>query len=609
MTVLPSVAPQRDLELACASCGIRRVPLARFCRRCGAPFAAPEDGPTTAIVNAPVDVETGAAVWPDDRAVPPVGQIPVFSTSFAEESEWTATPPGEATAGTWIRSAPKRTSARSPKRCHHRPTRQETCPICGTDSGPRVVVPRMDPAGRLPPELSAVRTLDDRQRRAVMVAAMALGVMVLVAPVFTAVLAIALATVVYVAVVAQRVRIFAMALSHPDVVTIDDDEARAIPDSKLPIYTVLVPAYQEPEVIERLLASLAELEYPRHKLDIKLLLEQDDAETFRAAVAAAPGPHVEIIRVPPSEPRTKPKACVIGLARARGQYVTIYDAEDRPEPLQLRRAIAAFRRRKDLACLQAKLSYHNADQNLITRWFTVEYAMWFGQFLPGLVRQGVPVPLGGTSNHFRRRILEKVGGWDPWNVTEDADLGVRIHRAGHRTGILDSITFEEANSDFVNWVKQRSRWYKGYLQTWLVHMRDPRQLWRDLGARGFIGFSLFVGGTPLIALINPVFWALTAVWFLAAPDIVEALFPAWLYYPSVLCLVIGNFLFLYTSMISARAAGRPGLVFTAALVPIYWVMMSIAAIKAAVQLVHAPSFWEKTAHGLDAPTPVPEAAP
>ena len=321
--------------------------------------------------------------------------------------------------------------------------------------------------------------------------------------------------------------------------------------------------------------------------------------------------HIEIVRVPYSEPRTKPKALNYGLARARGRLVTIYDAEDRPEPLQLRRAAVAFRRAEPmLACLQAKLLYYNPGQNSITRWFTVEYAMWFGQLLPGLMSESAPIPLGGTSNHFRRPVLDAVGGWDPYNVTEDADLGIRLHRLGYRTGVLDSVTYEEANSDFVNWVKQRSRWYKGYLQTWLIHMRHPRRLMAEVGFRGFLQFNLFVGGTPMLAILNPIFWALTAIWFLGTPELVEHLFPAWLYYVSLVSLVFGNLAFLFANVIAARQSARPELVFAALLSPLYWVMMSIAALKALVQLVVAPSYWEKTVHGLGPaqPSKEPDAA-
>lgn len=455
-------------------------------------------------------------------------------------------------------------------------------------------------------ELSARRTVTWEQVVVLRVLAVAVVFGLIISITGTLTLLIAAATAFYVGAFVYRISAFARALGSPAELLITDEEARGLWEHSLPTYTVLVPAYHEPEVIGQLIARLEAIEYPRDRLDVKLLLEEDDEATIRAAEAAVRGRYMEIVRVPYSEPRTKPKALNLGLSLARGQpgrgLVTIYDAEDRPDPLQLRRAVAAFRRvDRSVACLQAKLGYYNADQNIITRWFTVEYAMWFSQLLPGLIQQSAPLPLGGTSNHFRRSVLEGIGGWDPYNVTEDADLGIRLHRAGYRTRVLASTTLEEANSDFVNWVKQRSRWYKGYMQTWLVHMRHPVSLWRDLGTSGFVGFNLFVGGTPLLALLNPVFWALTALWFIARPEFIVALFPAWLYYLSLLCLVFGNFAFVYMSMVSARTTDAPKLVLAAAVSPAYWVMMSIAAIKALIQLFHAPSFWEKTFHGLDQP--------
>jgi cellulose synthase/poly-beta-1,6-N-acetylglucosamine synthase-like glycosyltransferase len=410
---------------------------------------------------------------------------------------------------------------------------------------------------------------------------------------------------VYLGALVYRLTAFWLSLRNPEMVVVTDEDARSIPDELLPIYTVLVPAYREPSVIGALIARLSELEYPVDRLDIRLLLEQDDQETIAAAVDARPGRQFTIVRVPHSEPKTKPKACNYGLRDARGEYVTIYDAEDRPEPLQLRRAVVAFGRLgSSVACLQAKLSYYNADQNLLTSWFAIEYAMWFSFLLPGLVAQRGPLPLGGTSNHFRGEVLQAAGGWDPYNVTEDADLGIRLARRGYQTRVLESTTFEEANSDVINWVKQRSRWYKGYLQTWLVHTRHPRELLRELGWRGFIGFNLFVAGTPLLSLINPIFWILTALWFLIHPPVILALFPSWLYYLSMMVMIAGNVSLFYSWLISARMAGSRKLVFAALLVPVYWVLMSIAVIKAAVQLISAPSFWEKTVHGLDT-TPAP----
>ena len=461
------------------------------------------------------------------------------------------------------------------------------------------------------PEMSAYRTLTTWQRRSFMAIGSILLVSVLAWPFQVALLLCELATLLYVVVFVYRLVIFWQVISRPPVVTVGDDEAESIPDAKLPVYTVLVPAYREPEVIANTLAAVQSLKYPHDRLDVILLLEEGDDETLRAVRAAGPIPYVRVVLVPFGRPQTKPKACNYGLTYARGELVTIYDAEDRPEPLQLRRAVAAFRRLdSSVGCLQAQLNYHNAEQNIITRWFTAEYLAWFSGLLPALVAQNAPVPLGGTSMHVKRDVLERAGGWDPHNVTEDADLGMRLHRLGQRTLVLGSTTFEEANSDFVNWIKQRSRWYKGYLQTWLVHSRHPLKLWRELGWNGFLAFHLVIGGTPFISLINPVFWTLLLLWIAGKPALVAALFPGPIYYPAMFCLAIGNFLIVYTNiavvytnLVVVRQAGQERLLFAMFLIPGYWVMMSIAAAKAVLQLVVAPWHWEKTTHGLDQPAP------
>ena len=383
------------------------------------------------------------------------------------------------------------------------------------------------------------------------------------------------------------------------MVRVSDAAALAVPESDLPIYTVLVPAYREPEVMVYLIRALDRLAYPIDRLDVKLLLEADDEASIAAANWAITGNHIQVVCVPPAEPRTKPKALNYGLQLAKGEFVTVFDAEDRPDPLQLRKAVVAMRAApQELGCLQARLGYFNPDQNLITRWFTMEYATWFSQFLPGLVVNDAPVPLGGTSNHFRRSVLEEVGAWDPFNVTEDADLGMRLHRLGYRTAVLDSMTWEEANSDFVNWIKQRSRWYKGYLQTWAVHLRHPVRLYRDLGPRGFAEFNLFVGGTPLLALLNPIFWAMSIMWFVSEPLAIRLLLPVPIYYFSLFCWLGGNFALTYLNLVVAQEMGGPRMHRAALATPLYWVMMSIAATKAAVQFVFQPSHWEKTVHGL-----------
>jgi cellulose synthase/poly-beta-1,6-N-acetylglucosamine synthase-like glycosyltransferase len=449
------------------------------------------------------------------------------------------------------------------------------------------------------PDFSARRRINVRKRIIAMSVAAAFVVCAILLPGATALATVAVLIAAYLATLVHRLELMRRALKDDATIYIDDDEARAVPDDRLPVYTVLVPAYREPEVVAAVVASMASIEYPPDRLEVLLLLEEDDEETIAAAEVACRATPIRIVLVPAGEPRTKPKACNYGLMLATGHYVTIYDAEDHPEPLQLRRAVVAFDRAgEDVACLQARLSYHNADQNLITRWFTTEYDVWFRWLLPGLVATGAPIPLGGTSNHIRGDVLRRVGGWDPYNVTEDADLGLRLARQGHRVAVLGSTTMEEANSDFVNWVKQRSRWYKGYLQTFLVHVRSPRRTYRELGFKGMLGLVLFVGGTPVLAMLNPVFWGLTALWWLDRPSFVAELFPSALYYVGMACWILGGLFLVYSGVANARVSGKPQLALAALVVPLYWAMMSLAALKALIQLVLQPSYWEKTTHGL-----------
>jgi cellulose synthase/poly-beta-1,6-N-acetylglucosamine synthase-like glycosyltransferase len=312
--------------------------------------------------------------------------------------------------------------------------------------------------------------------------------------------------------------------------------------------------------------------------------------------------------VPQGLPKGKPKACNYGLIQARGEYVVIFDAEDIPEPDQLKKAIVAFQKGGErLACVQAKLNYYNQDQNLLTRCFTAEYSMWFDLFLPGLDASGAPIPLGGTSNHFRTAFLRELGAWDPYNVTEDADLGIRLYKLGWQTAVIDSTTYEEANSEFYNWIRQRSRWVKGYIQTYLVHMRNPVELWRVLGPRGFLSFQLMVGGTPFLLLVNPVFWALTVLWFVSRWSLIEEIFPAPVFYLGMVALYFGNFTFTYLNVAGCLRRGYSATVKYALLSPIYWALMSPAAWKGFLQLFRNPSYWEKTRHGLLDRTITPEA--
>jgi cellulose synthase/poly-beta-1,6-N-acetylglucosamine synthase-like glycosyltransferase len=457
------------------------------------------------------------------------------------------------------------------------------------------------------PELSAAVVLTRKQRSVAIGLAGATLIAGVISLNFTLICFTALSTALYVVSLAFRLKLFRLSLSKSLTIKVSEDDARALPASQLPNYTVMVPAFHEPEVVSTLIESVGRLDYPVEKLQILLLLEEDDDLTVGAALATPGVERFEIVLVPAAQPRTKPKALNYGLQFATGEFITIFDVEDRPDPLQLRKAVLAMREAgPEVACLQAELAYFNPRQNVITRWFTIEYLMWFTQLLPGLSYLDAPVPLGGTSNHFRKELLDDLAGWDPFNVTEDADLGVRLHRRGYRTGVLGSTTLEEANSDFVNWIKQRSRWYKGYVQTWLVHMRHPKRLKEELGWRGFGRFNTFVAGTPFIALINPIFWTMTAIWFIGHPAIIQAIFPSVVFYTAVICWLGGNFVCVYVLILCAAEFSRKDLFIAAVLSPLYWVMMSLAAFKAFIQLVFQPAYWEKTTHGLAARPGSPE---
>ncbi len=378
-----------------------------------------------------------------------------------------------------------------------------------------------------------------------------------------------------------------------------EEEVAALKEQDLPRYTILVPAYREANVVGVLLDNLGRLDYPPAKLEVLLLLEEDDEETVAAAKAASPPGHVDILIVPDGEPKTKPKACNVGLYFANGDYLVIYDAEDRPEPDQLKKAVVAFRKGPpNLACVQAALNYFNAEENFLTRMFTLEYSYWFDYLLPGLDRLGLPIPLGGTSNHFRTDVLRELGGWDPFNVTEDADLGVRAAARGYVVGVINSTTYEEANPRVGNWIRQRSRWIKGYMQTALVHLRRPLHLLHTLGLRATLAFLLLVGGTPLTFLSAPVLWALFLYWLLTRSHALEPYFPAPVLYVSLFNLLLGNGLAIYFNMLAVFKRRKFHLLPLTLLNPVYWFLHSIAAYKALFQLFTRPFYWEKTLHGL-----------
>jgi cellulose synthase/poly-beta-1,6-N-acetylglucosamine synthase-like glycosyltransferase len=399
--------------------------------------------------------------------------------------------------------------------------------------------------------------------------------------------------------------------SRDTQIRITREELDAIDERLLPVYTILIPMYKENQVAYKLLNSVEKLDYPKSKLDIRLLLEENDQEMVETVRGLDLPPYYSTLVIPDSHPKTKPKACNYGLIHARGEYVVIYDAEDRPEPDQLKKVYLAFEKLpRRTICIQSKLNYYNSSQNILTKWFTQEYSMWFEVLLPGVVKLDIPVPLGGTSNHFKTEYLRKLGTWDPFNVTEDADLGIRLFKEGYLTAVIDSRTWEEANSQLGNWIRQRSRWVKGYMQTWLVNMRHPLSLLKELKFRGFLGFQATILGVFLPLLLNPVLWSLVILWFVAKPHWIQSLFSGPVYYSSLFLLVLGNFFFVYSGVVGVywfindittrekKQSTSFEIVKYALLMPVYWLLMSIASYMALWQLILKPSHWEKTEHGL-----------
>ncbi|MCH7730760.1 glycosyltransferase, partial [Patescibacteria group bacterium] len=326
----------------------------------------------------------------------------------------------------------------------------------------------------LPHHHSAFFTLKWWQKVTLLAAVGLLAAGLLINAKLTAIIFIGVLSSIYFLDVVFSLYILLKSLHFPPEIKTDLKKIKKLKAESLPIYSILCPLYQEAEILPHFLEALDKIDWPKDKLDVILLLEEDDSETQKAAENIELPSYIRTLIVPDSQPKTKPKACNYGLAHAKGEYIVTYDAEDRPDPLQLKKAYLAFQNADTkVFCLQSKLNYYNPHDNLLTRLFTAEYSLWFDVILPGLQSIETNIPLGGTSNHFRTGDLKGVHAWDPFNVTEDCDLGTRIFKAGYKTAIIDSTTFEEANSDIANLLRQRSRWIKGYLHAYLVHTPDP----------------------------------------------------------------------------------------------------------------------------------------
>jgi cellulose synthase/poly-beta-1,6-N-acetylglucosamine synthase-like glycosyltransferase len=371
-----------------------------------------------------------------------------------------------------------------------------------------------------------------------------------------------------------------------------------VPIGRLPVVSVMVPLYHEPDIAPRLVARLGRLTYPKELLDVLLLVEAEDTAT-RAALHRARLPRwMRVITVPAGPIKTKPRALNFGLDFCRGSVIGVYDAEDAPEADQIHRVVRRFHAAgPDVACVQGVLDFYNPRRNWLSRCFTVEYAALFRLVLPGLERLRLPIPLGGTTLFFRRNTLEDLGAWDAHNVTEDADLGIRLARHGYRTVVLDTVTEEEANCRLLPWVRQRSRWIKGYMMTWAVHMRDPLALWRDLGPRGFFGFQVMFLAAPVQFLLAPVLWSFWALALGLGHPLADVL-PGWAGAGLIAAFVLAEAVNVVIGMVAVSGRRHRGLRRWVPTLHLYYPLAAAAAWKAAYELLARPFYWDKTSHGI-----------
>jgi glycosyltransferase XagB len=495
--------------------------------------------------------------------------------------------------------------------------------MSGVD-GPHRVAPR---GRRRAHTETAARLLSAPQKAlgAVVLAALVAGGICL--PRLTATLLVGFCIFFYVLLAGLRLVIMAVGRAYrpPRRVTVRPE------DPGLPDYAVLLPVHKEANMLRHLVTRINKLEYPRQRLHVLLLIEADDEETLAAArviglpfdsdPGAAPGfglqqtphplSHVTVVVIPPGGPKTKPNAMNVAMRKVTElgcEFLTIFDAEDRPEPDQLLKAIGTFRLAPpELACLQAELAFWNDDTNWVSALYWIAYKIHFVRFLPGLAKLGLPIPLGGTSNHFRVSALQDAAladgsVWDAHNLTEDADLGARLISAGYRIQLLTSVTLEEApvNSRVVD--KQQRRWKGGYLQTGLVHTRHPLRAIRRMGLVRWFCFNLLMLGTPFSFLINPVFYALTLTYFITRTHVITELFPTAIYYPSLALLVVGNFVLVFELILTCleeagSTRGRYSLLWYMMLAPLMWLWMSYSTYIATWELLTGKRGWHKTPHG------------
>lgn len=462
---------------------------------------------------------------------------------------------------------------------------------------------RYRPYTRLHHDDSALKVITMEQIVLLLLIAVVFGLLFWYSWLLALILFVSLISILYFADLLFNLNLIMTSLRNTPEIQIPPDQLKVKRD--WPGYTIICPLYKEWQVVPQFVEAMQNLDYPKERMQVLIALEEDDKETQEHIAQMKLPKNFEVVVTPHSMPKTKPKACNYALANATGEYIVIYDAEDIPDRDQLKKAVLAFEQfdamGEKVVCIQSKLNFYNTHQNLLTRLFTLEYSLWFDLVLTGLHSINAPIPLGGTSNHFKKDSLNLLQGWDPFNVTEDCDLGIRLFKYGYKTKVLDSTTWEEANASFWGWFPQRTRWIKGYIQTYLVHMRRPHEFITGWNNPHILTFQLVVGGKVLSMWINPFLWVITICYFVFRPyigEFIESLYLTPVFYLAIFSLVFGNFLYFYYYMIGAAKREQWDLVKYAFIVPFYWLMMSYASWLALKQIIVKPHHWDKTTHGL-----------
>lgn len=383
-------------------------------------------------------------------------------------------------------------------------------------------------------------------------------------------------------------------------------ELASMSDEELPVISIMIPLYKETEVIPQIFKYLNDFDYPVEKLDIIFILESTDTETMQGFLAMNPPAHFKALLSPDVQPKTKPKALNVAFKMAKGDVLVIYDAEVLPERDQLKKACLAFKQNPSVMYLHAKMDVYNAGYNLITKLYTAEFSYFYQFFFPGLVASKFPLPISGHSTFFRREVITRVGAWDGYNLAEDCDIGIRIFRKGFGSGMmLESHTWEQSTTTVSTWVRQRTRWVQGFIQTSIVQLRYPLLLKKELKSwRNFFAFLILVPGNVVLVILNMLQWAMFLFWNLTSAPFLQVAYNGAVLYVAMTSFVLGNFLFVFFAIYSLYARKHYAIAPWGLLTFAYWFLHGFATIRAAIRFFFYPSKWDKTSHSVAKPPQV-----